>query len=214
MSGVRRFARDPRLVVLPVVGLFAGLIAGLFFADATSVPEVAVAAPIRRPEVSEPSERAKPTPAPKPVARPVGIEIPAIDVKAKIVPVGLNEDRSMEVPNFGLAGWYTEGPRPGQPGPAVVVAHVDSRAGPDVFYRLRELERGDRITIRSADGKARHWVMDSAEQTPKDELPTERIWNPTRRPVLRLVTCGGLFNYATRSYQDNVIVYAQPGNSV
>lgn len=209
---VRRFARDPRLVVLPVIGLFVGVIAGMFFADARSVPDVAIAAPIRPPAVTEPSERTKPKP--ERVARPVGIEIPAIDVKAKIVEVGLNADGSMEVPEFGLAGWYTEGPMPGQPGPSVVVAHVDSRAGPDVFYRLRELKRGDRITIRGADGRARHWVMDSAEQTPKDDLPIERIWNPTRRPVLRLVTCGGRFNTATRHYEDNVIVYAQPAKPV
>lgn len=205
MSRVRGVARDPRLVVLPVIGLFVGLIVAMFVSDAASVAEVAVAAPIRPPAVAEPSERGSTD-----VARPATIEIPAIGVDAKILAVGLNADGSMEVPDFGFAGWYTEGPMPGEPGPAVVVAHVDSRAGPDVFYRLRELRRGDRITIISADGTTRHWAMDSAEQTDKDELPVERIWRPTSRPVLRLVTCGGQFNTATRHYEDNVIVYAQP----
>lgn len=206
MSQVRGFARDPRLVVLPVIGLFAGLIAGLFLSDAASVTDVAVAAPIRPPATAAPSEVA----AAADVAEPTSIEIPAIGVKAQIVPVGLNADRSMEVPDFGLAGWYTKGPRPGEPGPAVVVAHVDSKAGPDVFYRLRDLERGHRITVRRSDGTSQVWVMKSAEQTPKDKLPIERIWNPTPQAALRLVTCGGEFNTATRHYEDNVIVYAAP----
>lgn len=203
-SVARGTARDPRLVILPVIGLFAGVITGMFASDLATIPNAA-ATVIRPPEAAGTAD-----PAPSGVARPTTIAIPAIGVAARIVPVGLNADRSMEVPEFGLAGWYTEGPRPGQPGPAVVVAHVDSREGPDVFYRLRELRRGDAITIRRADGTSQRWVMASSEQTPKDDLPIARIWNATNRPVLRLVTCGGTFDPAIGHYADNVIVYAEP----
>ena len=205
----RRVSRDPRLVVLPIVGLFLGLVAGLFISDAASVPDVAVAAPIRPPDPSRTPDTPD-APRRRPVDRPTLVVVPSIDVRARIVGVGLNVDGSMEVPEFGLAGWYTRGPRPGQPGPAVVVAHVDSRAGPDVFYRLHELRPGALVRIRLADGTEKRWMVRSSEQTPKDDLPVERIWNDTRKPVLRLVTCGGRFNYATRHYEDNIIVYADP----
>lgn len=208
----RHTVRDPRLVVLPVVGLFLGLIVALFVSDAASVPEPAVAAPLRPPPPTDtptPAPR-KPQPRPRPVARPTLVEIPSIDVRARIVPVGLNVDGSMEVPEFGLAGWYERGPKPGQPGPAVVVAHVDSKSGPDVFYRLHELQEGATIRIRRANGTSQTWTMQSSEQTDKDELPVDRIWNDTRRRVLRLVTCGGSFNQATGHYEDNIIVYANP----
>ena len=207
----RTTARDPRLVVLPVLGLFLGLIVALFVSDAASVAEPAVAAPLRPPAETPvaPSERPRrPPPRPQRVAAPTVIEVPSIEVRARIVPVGLNVDGSMEVPDFGLAGWYELGPRPGQPGPAVVAAHVDSKAGPDVFYRLHELRTGAVIRIRRADGSAQTWTVTSSEQTPKDELPVDRIWNDTRQQVLRLVTCGGTFDYATGSYEDNIIVYA------
>ena len=205
----RRVARDPRLAVLPVIGLFLGLVAGLFISDAASVPDVAVAAPIRPPDprLTSPTPDA---PRRRPDARPTLIVVPSIDVRARMVGVGLNVDGSMEVPEFGLAGWYTRGPRPGQPGPAVVTAHVDSRAGPDVFYRLHELRPGALVRIRLADETWKRWVVRSSEQTPKDDLPVERIWNDTREPVLRLVTCGGRFNTAIRHYADNIIVYAEP----
>lgn len=209
----RHAVRDPRFVVLPVLGLFLGLIVALFVSDAASVPEPAVAAPLRPPP--EPAEPVTEAPRKlqrraRPIARPTLVEIPSIDVRARIAPVGLNVDGSMEVPEFGLAGWYERGPKPGQPGPAVVVAHVDSKSGPDVFYRLHELRKGATIRIRRANGTSQEWTMTSSEQADKDELPVDRIWNDTSKRVLRLVTCGGAFNDATGHYEDNIIVYADP----
>lgn len=150
-----------------------------------------------------------PAPAPPaPAADPVGVTIPVIGVDADVTAVGLNGDGSMETPDFGLAGWYAEGPRPGDPGPAVVVAHVDSRSGPDVFYRLRELQPGDQIMVEQADGDTTAFVVERSEQVDKDQLPTDRIWNHTTDRVLRLITCGGQFDRSVRHYTDNVIVYA------
>lgn len=151
-----------------------------------------------------------PFPSTPAVGRPVAIRVPVIDVHAEIVEVGLQADGAMEVPDFGLAGWYDLGPRPGEPGPAVVVAHVDSRAGPDVFHRLRELHTGDRVQVRDDVGNVRHFEVTHLEQTPKDALPVERIWDDTTEPVLRLITCGGSFDRSTGHYRDNVIVYATP----
>ena len=159
------------------------------------------------------SRPAEPAPASRvtgtvPSGRPVSIQIPAIGVGARVVPVGLGPDRSMEMPAVDLAGWYEPGPRPGAAGPAVIVGHVDSRRGPAVFFRLGQLRRGDRIVIGQARGAARAFVVERVERRPKQALPVGRIWNHTRRPVLRLITCGGSFDRATGHYRDNVIVYA------
>ena len=141
-------------------------------------------------------------------ARPVRVIIPAIDVDADLVGLGLNPDSSMEVPDFGDAGWYTPGPTPGEAGPAVIAAHVDSVAGPDVFHRLDQLRTGDRVIVEHADGTRSTFVVRRREQERKDELPVERIWDDTTEPVLRLITCGGEFDQQRRSYRSNVIVYA------
>lgn len=144
--------------------------------------------------------------AAQPIGDPQRIEIPAIGVDAEIVPVGLKDDGAMEVPDFGLAGWYTEGPRPGEEGPSTVVAHVDSRSGPDVFARLRELDPGDEVRVHGDDGTVTY-VVETSESAPKDELPTERIWGWTPEPTLRLLTCDGLFDRSSGHYEDNLIVY-------
>ena len=59
-----------------------------------------------------------------------------------------------------------------------------------------------------AAGPGRSWSSGSGDG-PKTALPTQRIWNRTRRPVLRLITCGGSFDRSIGHYRDNVIVYAR-----
>jgi LPXTG-site transpeptidase (sortase) family protein len=139
--------------------------------------------------------------------KPTRVEIPAIEVDESVKPVGLNTDGSMHIPGFGNAGWYDRGPRPGAVGPAVLVAHVRGPAGPDVFWRLKELEPGDRVTVHRTDGMST-FVVDGSEQVAKDALPYDRIWPETDDSVLRLITCGGEFDKKIGGYPDNTIVYA------
>ncbi len=145
-----------------------------------------------------------------PAAPPARVVIPSIGVDAEVVAVGLTDAGQMQVPDFGTAGWYTEGPVPGDPGPGVVVAHVSSRRGPDVFARLAELSEGDLITVRATDGVERTWTVVGTEQADKDALPTDSIWNQTTERVLRLITCAGTIDPDTGHYEDNWIVYAEP----
>ena len=144
----------------------------------------------------------------RPVGKPTQLSIPAISVSERLHGVGLKPDGAMQTPDFGAAGWYDLGPRPGAPGPAVLVAHVHGPAGDDVFARLKELEPGDRVTVKRTDGRST-FVVESVEQVGKTALPYDRIWNDTDRPVLRLITCGGTPDPVTRVYPDNTIVYAR-----
>jgi hypothetical protein len=146
----------------------------------------------------------------RPPQPPVRIEIPAIGVSAAVVRLGLNRDGSMQVPkDFALTGWFTGGPAPGETGPAVIAGHIDSRSGPAVFYRLRELRAGDPVTVARADGTTVRFTVDSVVQYPKRAFPTEAVFGPAPEPLLRLITCGGTFDYFRRSYRDNVVVTAR-----
>jgi sortase (surface protein transpeptidase) len=171
-------------------------------------PEPVTATPAATPEATP---EAEPEPEPEPpqgVQHPARIRIAAIGVDAPLVGVGLLDNGEMEVPDPGLAGWYDLGPVPGAAGPSVIAAHVDSYEGPDVFFRLRELEPGDEIEVHGADGDVAVFTVEHSEQELKYELPADRIWNDTTEPVLRLITCGGEFDRSRRSYRSNIIVYA------
>ena len=142
-------------------------------------------------------------------APPRWIRIPAIGVWAPVVPLGLNPDHTLQVPRrWGDAGWYTRGPEPGERGPAVIAGHVDSTSGPAVFYRLGQLRRGAMVQIRRADHSVVSFRVEGVERWPKGRFPTRRVYHPTPRSTLRLITCGGAFSAATGHYVDNVIVYA------
>jgi sortase (surface protein transpeptidase) len=110
--------------------------------------------------------------------------------------------------NYGTAGWFASGPQPGQPGPAVIAGHVDSRDGPAIFYRLGELKPGDEVLVHREDGSTVRFRVDDIEQYPKDAFPAESVYGPVPGPELRLITCGGEFDRTVRSYHDNLVVYA------
>jgi sortase (surface protein transpeptidase) len=142
-------------------------------------------------------------------APPARLEIPAIGVSTPLVRLGRRSDGSIEVPSaWDTAGWYDQGPRPGQPGPAVLLGHVDSKTGPAVFYRLRELRPGEIVRVGLTDGRTLVFRVQRTERYPKDKFPTEAVYFPTLDRELRLITCGGDFDYAKGSYVDNIVVYA------
>jgi sortase (surface protein transpeptidase) len=154
------------------------------------------------------SERAyRPTPV------PVRLRIPAIGVDTGLQRLGRDHDGSVEVPSgrhkWEEAGWYAGGTRPGDPGSAVILGHVDSTAGPAVFYRLHDLRPGDRFEVVRADGSRARFAVERVEQYPKTRFPTDDVYYPALTPRLRLVTCGGSFDPVAHSYRSNVIVFAR-----
>ncbi|WP_142026514.1 class F sortase [Blastococcus colisei] len=144
-----------------------------------------------------------------PVADPSRVRVPVLDVDAPVGGLGLDVCGALEVPtDFDAAGWYVDGPEPGEPGPAVVVGHVDDYTGPAVFHRLETLEVGDEVLIDRGDGTTATFRVRAVEAYAKDEFPTERVYGRTPDPELRLITCGGEFDRTERSYLGNVVVYA------
>jgi sortase (surface protein transpeptidase) len=140
---------------------------------------------------------------------PVRIVIPAIRVSARVIPLGLNPDRTLEVPkNYAETGWFTGGPEPGERGGAVIAGHVDSKTGPAVFFRLRELRRNDLIKVVLKDGSSVRFAVRSSMAVPKNRFPTKLVYNKRPRATLTLITCGGQFDQATGHYRDNYLVFA------
>jgi len=145
------------------------------------------------------------------VAAPVRLRIPALKVDAKIENLGLQRDGTIAVPaTTDIAGWYEYGPRPGQPGPAVLLGHVDSQAGPGIFFDLYRVRPGAVVRVDRADGSSATFTITQVKKVPKVQFPTDLVYAPTLDPTLRLVTCGGSFDRSRGSYRDNVIAFATP----
>ena len=184
---------------------------------APSVSTTSRAAPSPSP-LPVPSSTSRPVPSPTSphvvkaahLARslPVRLQIAAIGVDSALMHLGLQADGSLQVPPGGFpAGWYTGGPTPGELGPAIIAGHIDMK-GPGVFFRLREVRPGDRVTVTRADGSKPVFRVTRVAQFPKDRFPTELVFGNIDHAGLRVITCGGSFNSQTGHYEDNIVVFA------
>jgi LPXTG-site transpeptidase (sortase) family protein len=168
----------------------------------------AAAAPEPSPTVTPPPTA---TPAPRP-GLPVRLKIPAIKVDAAVEYVGLTADRAMDVPKgYDNTAWYQLGPRPGEPGNAVIAGHVDSKSSTAVFWFLRQLKSGDEIVVLGDDGIERKFVVTAAERYKRTEAPLVRIFGPASDVRLNLITCDndGRFDTRRGEYEQNLVVYAE-----
>jgi flagellar basal body L-ring protein FlgH len=151
------------------------------------------------------------TPA-QPGVAPADFTLSRLGISSSLIPVGVAADGSMAVPSVHTpkqAGWFEPGPEPGQKGPAVIVGHIDGDHIPGVFYKLREARVGDAITVSLKDGKKLGFVVYKTESVSKDGFPADRVFGYTADSELRLITCGGEFDSAARSYKNNTVVYAK-----
>lgn len=160
-----------------------------------------------------------------PAQVPFAITIPKIDAHSTLEPLGLNPDRSLQVPAPDApeqAGYYAgentnqlgDECLPGETCSAVVVAHVDGygpdgeKGFPGVFARLSELAPGDDVIVEQADGVQLRFVVEQVQQVPKATFPTAEFYERNDRPRLNLATCGGAFGNAQPGhYDDNVLVW-------
>lgn len=147
------------------------------------------------------------------VPAPVGLEIPSLDVGVDVVPVGVDEEGLMEIPESGQdVGWYRFGPSPGaERGSAVLASHVNTRAqGAGVLARLGELDAGDTVTVTLEDGTVADYAVTDRRTVRKSELDERALFDRTGPAGLALVTCGGPWQRERSSYRDNVVVLAEP----
>jgi sortase family protein len=148
---------------------------------------------------------------PAATARPTEVAIPAIGVRSTLLDLGVDPAGALVPPDTAdVAGWFTAGAVPGDPGPAVIAGHVDSRTGPGVFYRLGELPVGAEVDVGRSDGTTVRFRVVDVTTAGKSDFPTARVYGPGPTPRLSLLTCGGDFDRAVRHYRDNVVVSAVP----
>ncbi|MFJ6850510.1 class F sortase [Streptomyces sp. NPDC091271] len=153
-----------------------------------------------------------PPPSVRPLApaTPLRLRIPVLEVDAPLMKLALNTAGALEPPpdnNPVLAGWYAGGTVPGAVGTAVAAGHVDTRLGPGVFHELGTVRKGATIEIVRADLRTAVFTVYAVAVYNKTNFPDDKVYGPSARPELRVITCGGVYNKKT-GYQDNVVVFA------
>jgi hypothetical protein len=196
------------------------VVAGLVFWLSRPAPSVGAAAVIALASAPASAPAATPSDAapaePKPPAEevaPAGLRIAALDLKATVVPAGVDPDTGEFAvpPSVDRVGWYQFGPGlTATAGSIVMSGHVDAAdQGKGAFFRLGDLEQGDPIVLTGPDGKTREFEVVARERYRKTKIPLDKYFARDGKPRLTLITCGGPFDKATGHYRDNVVVTAQ-----
>ncbi len=186
-------------------------------ASAASTP----AQPTATPTLVPPKPTVTPTPpppTPTPVVRgtPMTLEIPKIGVSAPIVPVKTTPDGDLASPDsWDVVGWFVGGPRPGDPGNALITGHRDFANGPGgrpttaVFWDLGKVNPGDQIVVKTDKGETLPFKVESTNLYDKDNAPVEQILGYQLGRVITVISCEGQFIPATRDYTQRRIVRAR-----
>jgi sortase (surface protein transpeptidase) len=183
-------------------------------------PKPVAAGPTPPPPVKEKPARTKPVSNKPRVRLPrskfadgptiAQVVVPSIGVKAPLIRIGIDRDRTLQVPaDVRKTGWWRGGAIPGKKGSAVIVGHVDSRSGPGVFKKLGEVSDGDRVTVVMKSGARVNFAVTGMRRVPKNKFPTDAVYEDTPKPTIRLITCTGEFNNASGHYRDNLIVFGK-----
>jgi LPXTG-site transpeptidase (sortase) family protein len=140
---------------------------------------------------------------------PVRLRIPAIGVDSRLEKLGVSRRGRLQPPvDPQRAGWFPGSAVPGEVGSAVIAGHRDSLVGPAVFWRLTDLRPGDKMTVTRSDGVVVHFQVAQIHRVPRASFPTQQVYGATPDSLLRLITCGGLYDHVHGRYLDNVLVVA------
>ena len=207
------YARPPRPV--SVRARLAGMIGALLIVGGLATVGVVVASQVHAPQPSPAAAGSDGLAAGGPSlerSEPVSLAIPAIGVDSAVLHLGLNADGTIQVPSLvtsaGMAAWYKYSATPGQVGASVIEGHVDSTQGPAVFFRLGALSPGDTIDVRLPDGVTAIFRVTGVREYAKSQFPAKAIYGATDYAALRLITCGGVFDYTTGHYLSSTVVFA------
>lgn len=209
---VRRPTAPPALVPRPPARPAPLLPAAGFLPPTGPAParpgEAPTASP--RPAPGRNTLPARPAVRPLPPVTPIRLRIPSLKVDAPLMKLGLDAAGALKPPpdnNPVLAGWYAGGTVPGAVGTAVTAGHVDTRLGPGVFQTLALLRTGATVEIVREDLSTAVFTVYAVETYGKKSFPDAKVYGPSARPELRVITCGGVYDKKS-GYRDNVVVFA------
>ena len=119
---------------------------------------------------------------------------------------------------YDLSEWNALGGAPGAGGNAIFSGHVDYAAyvayadvqfrGRGVFYHLDLLSPGDIIEV-DVNGETLRYAVEWRRQVPAGDADWAEIFSgDVGQDRITLYTCGGTFDFSTRSYADRTVVRA------
>jgi LPXTG-site transpeptidase (sortase) family protein len=156
-----------------------------------------------------PDVQAQPAPVSVEPAAPVRLIVPAIDLRARVVPIEVDPDGVLFPPDdVDEVGWWRRSAEPGSNGGQTLMAGHTVSEGHGVMDDLGKLRTGDAVRVRTSEGTIRYettgkTVYSRAELAAK----AKRLFGQDRDDNrLVLITCT---DWDGDVYRSNVVVFAE-----
>lgn len=134
--------------------------------------------------------------------------IPRIGVKASFEYTTLHGAWDWDIPHtWWTTAWYDRGPKPGEPGHALVFGHLDSTCCPALFWNLHDLQPGDIVRVAYRSGHPVEFRV-VWSQVYWNDRSVDWVYKRARDRSMLLITCTGIF-YPGRGYDRRLIVYTR-----
>lgn len=140
------------------------------------------------------------------------LTIDKINVRARVLSMGLNPDGSMQAPlNIYDAGWYTGSAKPGELGASVIDAHASGPTRVGLFAYLNTLTNGDVVSVERGDGEVLSYRVVHIETVGLDDVDMRKVMrvHGSAEEGLNLITCDGQWVRDRDTYSDRTIVYTE-----
>ncbi len=141
---------------------------------------------------------------------PVRLVIPVINVDAAVEHVGVASDGAMDTPKGpDDVAWFDPGPLPGEIGSAVIDGHSGWKDGKAVaFDNLYKLHTGDKIYVEDGTGTIASFVVREIRSYDPKADDSAVFVSSDGKAHLNLITCEGVWNAASKSYSERLVVFA------
>lgn len=167
------------------------------------LPTISTAvAPFERPDVLSPADN------PYVDTRPIRLLIGSIHLDARIEQRGLTRSHALDTAlDYHNVAWYDLGPKPGDPGNALINGHVNWWTGNAVFTYLSRVRRGDLIQVVRRDGSSVQFRV-TGKTIVNANARVAWLFAPSNASTLTLITCAGPWDVLARTDTERLLVSA------
>ena len=143
---------------------------------------------------------------------PRALYIDKIGVAARVLPMGVNSNGSIQAPsNIFDSGWYTGSVKPGEVGAVFIDGHSTGPTHEALFGKLDKLVEGDQILLEKGDGTKLTYKVVHTETVDKDAVNMKSMLLPYDHALraLNLMTCSGTWIESEQTLSKRVLIYTE-----
>lgn len=133
------------------------------------------------------------------------------ETSLKVIEVGLGDSGQLETPpNWTDAGWYYKSARPGEKGNVIIDGHYDNNVGfPAAFWALKSIKVNDKVILKDKLNRSFTYKVTDTFYVDIDDPERLQVFKESDNPILTLITCGGVWDYKSGTYNKRLVVRAE-----